>query len=232
MVHGHELVSVPGQRRRPSGWWWWCPGRAARPARGGQWSGQSEQAAVRLVPGWMSWDTSWLRMSSVARWRPAPFGHRLGPAPFALQPRGLKAVRTPSARTSGVVGSRTDTRGTPGRPVGRRVPAPGPTDVGRDRLRQLLLCTPTGIVRRCRPVAAEQLKLVWTFCRGAQPPQGGPCGNASMDGCSTAGSRPRWSARRGARSWPTAESGEAFVGKPWPRSAARGGRRGRLGLAL
>jgi len=163
MVHGHELVSVPGQRRRPSGWWWWCPGRAARPARGGQWSGQSEQAAVRLVAGWMSWDTSWLRMSSVARWRPAPFGHRLGPAPFALQPRGLKAVRTPSARTSGVVGSRTHTRGTPGRPVGRRVPAPGPTDVGGDRLRQLLLCTPTGIVRRCRPVAAEQLKLVWTF---------------------------------------------------------------------
>jgi len=94
------------------------------------------------------------------RW---PFGHRLGPAPFALQPRGLKAVRTPSARTSGVVGSRTHTRGTPGRPVGRRVPAPGPTDVGGDRLRQLLLCTPTGIVRRCRPVAAEQLKLVWTF---------------------------------------------------------------------
>jgi hypothetical protein len=151
--------------------------------------------------------------------------------PSPLQPRGLKAVRTPSARTSGVVGSRTHTRGTPGRPVGRRVPAPGPTDVGGDRLRQLLLCTPTGIVRRCRP-GGRAAKACLDILRGAQPPQGGPCGNASMDGCSTAGSRPRWSACRGARSWPTAESGEAFAGKPCPRSAARGGRPGRLGLAL
>jgi hypothetical protein len=100
-------------------------------------------------------------------------------------------------------------------------PAPTATPVHADR-----------IVRRYRQLAAEQLKLVWTFSAVLSRRRVGPVGNASMDGCWTAGSRPRWSARRGARSWPTAESGEAFVGKPWPRSAARGGRPGRLGLAL
>jgi hypothetical protein len=100
-------------------------------------------------------------------------------------------------------------------------PAPTATPVHADRDRS-----------KVSPAGGRAAKACLDILRGAQPPQGGPCWEPSMDGCSTAGSRPRWSARRGARSWPTAESGEAFVGKPWPRSAARGGRPGRLGLAL
>jgi hypothetical protein len=68
MVHGrHELVSVSGRLRRgPAGGG--GGGEAEQLGQDGEeWSGQSEQAAVRLVPGWMPWDTSWRRMSSVAR---------------------------------------------------------------------------------------------------------------------------------------------------------------------